>query len=157
MTMSRITITMRSSVIVKPPSAARRARRRRDRRAVAVELMRRLSAARLAGLSTLRGSSELLGGGEASLACVLCRVQRFVAALEHARGAVVRLQVGHSGGDADAAGEGDRRRLDRPLDPPDELPRLDDLELGDDHRELVAAAPARDVGRADDLPDAVRD
>src|SRR5207247_1402500 len=52
---------------------------------------------------------------------------------------------------------GDRLRRHGPLDPTDELAGLADFDLGDDHCELVAADPARDVGGAHDLADAVGD
>src|SRR5581483_4211985 len=51
----------------------------------------------------------------------------------------------------------DRLGCDGTLDPPDELARLALLDLRDDHGELVASHAARDVGRTNDLPDALGD
>src|SRR5205085_1839651 len=94
---------------------------------------------------------------ESAFACVLGRVQRLVSPLEEARGTVVRLQLGHAGGHADATGPCDRLRRDGALNAADELASLSQLGFGNDHRELVASHTAGDVGRADYLAHTLRD
>ena len=89
-------------------------------------------------------------GTAARLAGVLGAVERVVGALEERVRVVGRGQLGDAGGEVETRDVADRPSRDRRLDPPVELVGLAEPGLGEDHRELVAADAARNVGAADD-------
>src|SRR5256885_3886148 len=84
----------------------------------------------------------LLGGG-------LGAVEILVGALEEVGRGVVRRELGYAGRDLERPDLRDRLDADGALDPGREVVGVAPGRLGQDHRELVAADAAADVGRAD--------
>src|SRR6266536_6215186 len=98
---------------------------------------------------------EQARGDYLALPGFLGSVERMIGSLEECDRVVVRLQLGDTGRDRERAGLADRPGGDGPLEPSVELVGVRECRLREDDRELVAADPALDVGRADDLADAL--
>ena len=114
---------------------------------------------RLAGLGAGGGRGADAGrlARDAPLAALLRPVEGGVGALEERVRVVLGAELGDSGRQEELAGVRDRARGDRGLDPAVELLGVGKRRLRQDHRELVAADAAGDVGVADDVADALGD
>src|SRR5439155_8879335 len=113
--------------------------------------MLRSSAGCCADTARVYGSGAGVGGHRLALAGFLGAVEGVDGAPEERDRVVLGLQVGDTCGDVEPTRLPDRMAYDRRLDPHEELLGLLDPRLRHDHRELVAADAARDVGGAHDL------
>src|SRR5581483_5910289 len=84
-------------------------------------------------------------------------VERLVDSAEQRRRVVVAPELGHPGRDPEVRDARDGLALDRELEAAEEPLRVLERRLREDHRELVAADAARDVGAADDRAQALGD
>src|SRR5205085_508235 len=108
-----------------------------------------------AAVEAARSLRAPVGRDALPLARVLRAVEGIVRPLEERDRVVLRLQLRDAGGDVQPARLADRARGDRCLQPAEEMLRLVDPRLREDHCELVAADPAGDVRGADHLAHAV--
>src|SRR5205823_13319534 len=100
-------------------------------------------------------SGRRVGSDDLGLAALFRGIERLVRALEEDRRVVLRLELGDARGEREPSGLADRPRRESCLQTAVELIGIGERRLRENHGELVAAHPAGDIRRADDITDSL--